>query len=230
MVPSVNSAKTRAMVYAGFLSVLAIRKGAWKTSSFDHWFILAMIAGMSGHLFYLLFSGSLNDAAYFAGHLLKMLSFVLILVGLFRSVFAVFRSEVQAKEKLRHFRDEMEVRVQERTRELSERGRQLGAAHVEAELFLASIPSVLIGLNARGQITRWNPVAAQIFGIVEDEAKGHTLDACGIRWLSPDIRSELSRWLQRATLWFAAEISRMKRMARHIQPGRLQSRLPVAPV
>ena len=191
----------------GLAAVQFIRKGAWKTDVFDHWLILSLIAATSGHLFCLAFSGALHDAPYFAGHLLKMLSFVLILVGLFSSVLAVFRSEVQAKEQSRRSRDEMEVRVQERTREVSEQGRQLGAAHTEAELFLTSIPSVLIGLNARGQIRRWNPVAAQIFGVTEDEAKGRTLDTCGIRWLSPDIRSELSRWLQSSTLVRCGDIT-----------------------
>jgi PAS domain S-box-containing protein len=142
----------------------------------------------------------LYDAPYFAGHLLKVLSFAVILLGLFSSVFDVLCSEVEGEGELRRSRDEMEARVRERTRELSEQGRQLRAAHAEAELFLTSIPSVLIGMDARGQIRRWNPVAAQLFGITQNEAKGRTLDTCGIPWLSPHIKSELSHWLQADTM------------------------------
>jgi PAS domain S-box-containing protein len=187
-------------LFFGLAAVNYLRHGAWKTDSFEHWLILSLIAAMSGHLFYLLFSASLYDAPYFAGHLLKVLSFAVILLGLFSSVFDVLCSEVEGEGELRRSRDELEARVRERTRELSEQGRQLRAAHAEAELFLTSIPSVLIGMNARGQIRRWNPVAAQLFGITQNEAKGRTLDTCGIPWLSPHIKSELSHWLQADTM------------------------------
>jgi PAS domain S-box-containing protein len=194
-------------LFFGLAALEHLRKGAWKTGSFEHWLILSLITAMSGDLFYLTFSSSLNDAPYFAAHLLKILSFVLILAGLFSSVFSVFRSEVEAREELRHSRDEMEVRVLERTRELFEQGRQLRAAHAEARLFLTSIPSILIGLNARGQINLWNPVACQILGVSENDARGHSLDNCGIKWVSPPIRPEVSRWLQSDTLIRCGDIT-----------------------
>ncbi|HTR66600.1 MAG TPA: PAS domain S-box protein [Terriglobales bacterium] len=72
----------------------------------------------------------------------------------------------------------------------------LRAAHAETELFLQTIPSILIGLDAEGRITRWNPVAASTLGIPFESAVGRTIDQCGINWLQPRIKDEVARWLQ----------------------------------
>jgi PAS domain S-box-containing protein len=71
----------------------------------------------------------------------------------------------------------------------------LQAAHAETELFLRSIPSILIGVNSRGGITRWNRTATTIFGIDGSRAEGSTIENCGIRWLHPEMKAEITRWL-----------------------------------
>jgi PAS domain S-box-containing protein len=73
--------------------------------------------------------------------------------------------------------------------------RKLQAAHAETELFLRSIPSILIGLDSEGRITRWNLTAAKTFGLQDDAVLGRRLTDCGIRWSHPDIQAELARWL-----------------------------------
>ena len=42
--------------------------------------------------------------------------------------------------------------------------------HAETELFVNSVPSILIGTDMRGGITRWNKGAKAVFGITKDEA------------------------------------------------------------
>jgi len=199
------------------LAALAhLRKGAWKTEGFEYWLILSLIAAAAGDLFCWLLSRQVYDAPFFFFHMLKNLSFVLLLAGLFSSVSSIFRSEAdavlqlrhlnealageidereQVEEQLRRSRDELETRVQERTADLQEQSQLVRAAHVETELFLTSIPSILIGIDPQGRITRWNPTACETFGITADSALGRTLDDCGIRWLTPDMPAEVSRWL-----------------------------------
>lgn len=91
----------------------------------------------------------------------------------------------------------LEVRDAERSRaEMA-----LEAASAETELLVACIPSVLIGLNSDGCITRWNRAAAATFEIAADDVIGNPLDSCGIQWLRPaDMKRELSRWLVTTTL------------------------------
>ena len=208
-------------VFFGLAALQHLRKGAWKTNSFEHWFILSLIASMSSHLFYLPFSAALLDGRFCAAHLLTMLSFALILAGLLSRTFSTFRSEVESVAQLRRANEslsqeveerqtaedallrtqrDLEARVEARTADLAEQGRLLRSAHAEIELFLASIPSILIGTDAQGKITRWNPTASRVFGIPDRDALGRTLDGLGIQWLHSDIGAEVARWLDTETL------------------------------
>jgi PAS domain S-box-containing protein len=72
---------------------------------------------------------------------------------------------------------------------------ELQAAHAETELFLRSIPSILIGVDSCGRITHWNMSATSTFGIEDSSAVGRMIEDCGIRWLHPEIKTEIGRWL-----------------------------------
>ena len=85
------------------------------------------------------------------------------------------------------------------------RARRAQGAHADAELFLSSVPSILIGLDAAGRITRWNAAASEILGVSASQAAGRTLDACGLRWLKPRIREEAAQWLERANPSYRSE-------------------------
>jgi PAS domain S-box-containing protein len=72
---------------------------------------------------------------------------------------------------------------------------KLQAAHAETELFLRSIPSILIGIDPQGRITLWNQTATDTFGINDRSAEGRMIEDCGIRWLHPEMKTEIARWL-----------------------------------
>ena len=73
---------------------------------------------------------------------------------------------------------------------------KLQAAYSETELFFQSIPSILIGLNCEGSITRWNQTAAKSLGASAQNVKGRPIYDCGIIWVHPNIKNEVQRWLQ----------------------------------
>jgi PAS domain S-box-containing protein len=58
----------------------------------------------------------------------------------------------------------------------------LQKAQAQTEQLLASISSILIGVNPSGIITKWNAVAESVFGIPAADAIGRLLADCGIRW------------------------------------------------
>jgi signal transduction histidine kinase len=95
-----------------------------------------------------------------------------------------------------------EVEMQEARKEAEGANRVKGEllaalqdAQAETDLFLRSIPSILIGLDAQGHITRWNLTATNTFGVDDRSAQGRAIDDCGIRWLRPDMKAEITRWL-----------------------------------
>jgi nitrogen fixation negative regulator NifL len=60
-----------------------------------------------------------------------------------------------------------------------------------AEQFINSVPSILIGIDSRGSINRWNRAAAQTFALEETEVLGKPLSNCGIHWLNSDIEATI---------------------------------------
>ena len=92
------------------------------------------------------------------------------------------------------FDEAMEL-LQQRDGERRKAETALQLAHAETELFLACIPSILIGLDSAGCITRWNSAAVAAFAISSDDALGRKLEDCGVEWLQPDLRSEIPHWL-----------------------------------
>jgi PAS domain S-box-containing protein len=76
---------------------------------------------------------------------------------------------------------------------------KLQAAYAETELFLRSIPSILIGLDTQGRITRWNLTAATTFGLDASDVLGRSIEGCGIKWSHPDMKAEVANWLSTNT-------------------------------
>jgi signal transduction histidine kinase len=94
-----------------------------------------------------------------------------------------------------HYRERLEQEVLARTSELHKANADLAAANSEMEVFWRSIPSILVGLDARGHVTRWNPTAASVLGTDEVSPLGKHWADCGIKWIQPDMRAEVERWL-----------------------------------
>ncbi|MFZ0136097.1 MAG: ATP-binding protein [Candidatus Sulfotelmatobacter sp.] len=70
----------------------------------------------------------------------------------------------------------------------------LWTAHREAEIFIDAVPSILIGVDQRSCITRWNSVASAVFALTAAEVMGKPLGDCGIRWLRSEMPDEIRSW------------------------------------
>jgi PAS domain S-box-containing protein len=118
------------------------------------------------------------------------------LVSEFRTIWNQIK---QHDEELDHLRQHLEHEVSRRTAELREANRSLASAYAEMELFWSSIPSIVIGIDANGGVTRWNAAAADAFGLKDSGVTGRHIAECGIHWLRPDMRAEVACWLQSGT-------------------------------
>ena len=79
--------------------------------------------------------------------------------------------------------NEMEQLVTERTKEIEQANR-------ETESLLASISSLLIGVDASGVIYRWNGRAEEVFGITQAEALGRTFNDLDVEWDDPQAAAQ----------------------------------------
>lgn len=70
----------------------------------------------------------------------------------------------------------------------------LRRAHEEAELFINSVPSILIGVSRDAHIKRWNLAAAKVFGFSAAEVAGKHFANCGIQWARLDMQAEIDSW------------------------------------
>lgn len=102
----------------------------------------------------------------------------------------------QCDHELRQLRQQLESEVVRRTAELTAAISRMEAAYADTERFLSCVPSILIGLDPSGRITRWNSTAASTFGVDAERAMGRTLDGCGIKWLHANMKEEVHHWLE----------------------------------
>ena len=81
----------------------------------------------------------------------------------------------RAEDALRQAHDDLDQRVQERTRELQEANQALQGTTAHQHAILAQCPLAIIELDATGRVTRWNQAATQMFGWTEHEVLGREL-------------------------------------------------------
>ncbi len=103
---------------------------------------------------------------------------------------------ISAQKKLKAREQQLELLLEE-----------LRCAHQEAELFINSVPSILIGMDGEGRIRRWNSTAASTFGLEREEVLGRSLGGCRIHWLSANMEAKARTLLGTKTeakweVWF----------------------------
>jgi diguanylate cyclase (GGDEF)-like protein/PAS domain S-box-containing protein len=90
-----------------------LRKGLWRDDDFEHWLVLSLIVGFATQTIFMPFSAHLHDTDFNVAHLLKKLSYILVLTGLLISLYKTYitlRIETQKRMALEQaLRDEAEA-------------------------------------------------------------------------------------------------------------------------
>ncbi len=126
---------------------------------------------------------------------------------LYRQAMAEIEERRQAQEELARAHAEIELRVEQRTAELAETNqalqaemierkeveRQLRRVSAQSQHLLASVPSILIGVEETGVISAWNQAAQDTFGRHPSEVLQMPLRECGIAWDWAAIEAAVAR-------------------------------------
>ena len=132
-------------VLFGLAAAGYLRKGEWRADDFEHWLVISLSVAVTCQ-FYGVFFQRMFYGRWSVFHLLKIASYASVLVGLFISMFSIFKNEAEntahlrstnqsleaeiAKRKemeqeLHRAHDELEARVKERTADLAQTNRTL---------------------------------------------------------------------------------------------------------
>ncbi len=134
-----------------------LRKGAWKDNSFEHWLVLALIVNLVSQTVFMSFSGHLFDLEFDAAHLLKKVSYLCVLVGLFINMYDSFK--------------QVEEEIEERKKV------QTALANSEARYrsVIDSVIDSIITIDSQGRIMTMNPATETIFGYKKIDLIGNNI-------------------------------------------------------
>lgn len=109
-----------------------LRKQFWRSRSLDHWLILALILNVFCQLVFMPFSAELFDAPFILAHLLKLISYALVLVGFMTDVREMWQRESEMNQVIR----ESSLRLAQKSDELSRSNQELQRSNVELQKFV----------------------------------------------------------------------------------------------
>lgn len=133
-------------------------KRKWRQDPFEHWLMVSLIVGLLAQAAFMSLSWQLFDLAFDAAHLLKILSYLCLFIGLLTSMFSIYKdAEAVVADDLIQTHEHL----------------------LENEIRLRSIVNTtnagIITFNDQWDIETFNPAAEQIFGYAGREVIGKNL-------------------------------------------------------
>ncbi|MCH7480248.1 MAG: PAS domain S-box protein, partial [Chloroflexi bacterium] len=135
------------------------RKGVWKTDVFEHWVVISLIVGFMGQAMFMSSSFKLFDTMFDAAHLLKKISYLAVLTGLFISIYTTFLTAHRQQSEL--------------LKEVADRHHAEAVAHSTSSRLSALIENLHAGIlveNNSRHIAVVNQPFCDLFGIPVEPA------------------------------------------------------------
>ena len=159
---------------AAFFFLLALigylNKGRWKTDDFEYWLVMSILIGLIGQAVFMSLSHQLFDAMFEAAHIIKITSYLFVLIGLITSMYHLLQQIEKSTHRL--------VNANELLRqEITERQQAEKALQQQRSLLRQMIdinPHFIFAKDKSMRYTVVNQAFAQAYGKTVDEIIGKT--------------------------------------------------------
>ncbi len=142
-------------------------KGHWRFDPFEHWLVISLLLGMMAHGAYMPFSNAPHDADFDAAHLLKVLSYGAVLIGLMASVYVTFRREEEAAEANREANLALAREIEVRRRA----ERVLQESEERLQDFLDNAFDLIQSVDPEGRLLYVNQAWLRVLGYSSEETR-----------------------------------------------------------
>jgi len=102
------------------------KRGEWKRNAFEYWLILSLIVNLTSQIMFMSFSDHLFDFEFDIAHLLKKISYIIVLIGVYVSMLDSFKREVLLTNNLN-------TQVNEQTKDLENSKDELCKLNISLE-------------------------------------------------------------------------------------------------
>lgn len=136
-------------------------KRKWHSSITEYWLILSLTIHVVSELVLVLLSRESFDAWFSLAHLLKIVGYATMLIGLLMSMYHLFRQAAQAKNLL-----------VEKNEHLKKETQSIQHAKAKDDAILQSIGEALVATNEEGVVIRVNKVCQYLLGRLDGEMIG----------------------------------------------------------
>ncbi len=90
---------------SGFIFLLALcglyTKAGWREDVFEYWFVLSLLVNVICQFFYMPFSRQIFDGSFNAAHLLKIISYACVMIGLLISFYQLYRRDIKLENEIK---------------------------------------------------------------------------------------------------------------------------------
>lgn len=124
-------------------------KEHWRVDEFEHWLVISLIIGFMSQVMFMSLSGRVFDAMFDVAHLLKIVSYTCVLIGLMVGTYHSFRQADSSVEQILTANAEMKQINEQLAAEVAERQAAERAATAAAEDLKVTVASER---EARAQI------------------------------------------------------------------------------
>jgi PAS domain S-box-containing protein len=147
-----------------------LTKKHWQVDAFEHWLIVALLVGVMIHGAYMPFSAQYHDALFVSAHVMKVLSYASVLVGLLASVYVTFRREEEVAESTREANTALAREIDYRRQ--AERVIQESEGRLQD--FLDNAHDLIQSVDPDGKFIYVNRAWKKVLGYTDEEVRALT--------------------------------------------------------